>query len=375
MSRKRVFAEISLSAFRKNLDFIHERIQGGAGLIAVIKANGYGHGAVSLARVMEETDFVSGYAVATFEEAAALREAGVSKDIMLLGESFPEDYEAMLRMDICPAVFQTESAKLLSAACTRFKKKARIHLKVDTGMGRIGLPCNEEGLSLAKEIVALSGIEAEGLFTHFARADETDKSNALEQLKRFEWFSEGLRERGISVKYRHSANSAAILELPEAHFDRVRAGIILYGLLPSEEVKESCKGLSPVMSLKSSVVYIKSVEAGTSISYGGTFTADRPMRIATIPVGYADGYPRSLSGKGYVLIRGKRAPILGRVCMDQMMVDVTGIPEAARYDEAVLLGSQGEERITAEDLGELSGRFNYELVCDVSERVPRVYTD
>ncbi|MBQ7564503.1 MAG: alanine racemase [Lachnospiraceae bacterium] len=373
MSRKRVVAEISLSAFRKNLELIHQKITGKARLIAVIKANGYGHGAVALAEVMEQAAIVSGYAVATFEEAQALRNAGMKKDIMLLGESFPEDFEAMLSMDICPAVFQIESAELLSRAAEETGKTAKVHLKVDTGMGRIGLPCKEEGLALAEKIASLPGLVIEGLFTHFARADETDKSNALLQLKRFQWFLRGLEERGIRARYCHCANSAAILELPQAHFDQVRAGIILYGLLPSEEVKESCAGLSPVMSLKSSVVYIKSVQPGDSISYGGTFTAEHPMRVATIPVGYADGYPRSLSNKGFVLIRGKRASILGRVCMDQMMVDVTDIPEVSRYDEVVLLGEQEGERITAEELGELSGRFNYELVCDISERVPRVY--
>ncbi len=374
MSNRRVVAEVSLSAIRDNIIKIHSKQKPDSRLIAVIKANGYGHGAVPIAKALKDVDCVAGYAMATAEEAFELRNNGITKPIIILGYSYPEDYERMILEGIRPAVFKLETARQLSEAAGRIGRPADIHLKIDTGMSRIGLSCDEAGLSTAAEISKLPNVNIEGIFTHFSKADEKDKSFAYKQLKVFEGFYEECVKLHIPIKYKHCANSAAILELPETDTGLSRAGIILYGLQPSAEVDISELGLCPAMSLKSSIVYIKSLKTGSYISYGGTFQTTRETTVATVPVGYADGYPRTLSNKGYVLIHGKKAPILGRVCMDQMMVDITDIPGVKEYEEVVLLGNQGEESITAEELGELSGRFNYELVCDISERVPRVYT-
>ncbi|MCR5735953.1 MAG: alanine racemase [Lachnospiraceae bacterium] len=373
MSKKRIYAEISLDAVSENMDNMHRMLDDNTKMIAVIKANGYGHGALRIAECLEKKDYVFGYATATAEEAFYLRDNGIKKDILILGYTFPENYEQMIKEDIRPSVFKLESARQLNEAAGKLDKKARIHIKIDTGMSRIGFFPDDDSLSEIRKISELEYIEIEGIFTHFARADEKDKQNALGQLKLFKDFADRCDEAGIKIRYRHASNSAGILELKEANLDIVRAGITVYGLWPSEEMDKNRIELKPAMQLKSSIVYIKTLPAGVPVSYGGTFVTDKPTRVATIPVGYADGYPRSLSNKGYVLINGKRARILGRVCMDQMMVDVTDIPDAKEYDEAVLLGKQGDAVITAEELGELSGRFNYELVCDISERVPRVY--
>ncbi|MCR4922527.1 MAG: alanine racemase [Lachnospiraceae bacterium] len=373
MSKKRVFAQVSLDAVRRNMKNMHAILKEDTKMIAVIKANGYGHGALKIAESLEDIDYVFGYATATAEEAFYLRDNGIKKAILILGYTFPENYEEMILEDIRPSVFKLETAIQLNETAKRLGRVAKIHIKLDTGMSRIGFSCDDDGLQNIKKISELSNIEIEGLFTHFARADEKDKSNAIKQLKLFNDLSDKCREKGISIKYRHASNSAGILELKEANLDIVRAGITVYGLWPSEEMDKSKIELTPAMQIKSSVVYIKTLPKGVPISYGGTFVTNKETRVATIPVGYADGYPRSLSNKGYVLIRGKKAAILGRVCMDQMMVDVTDIPEAMEYDEVVILGSQGDETITAEYIGELSGRFNYEFVCDISERVPRVY--
>ena len=252
--------------------------------------------------------------------------------------------------------------------------KAPIHLALDTGMSRIGLAATAEGADEAAKIAELDCLEIEGLFSHFARADEADKTSAYEQFDRYQRFAGMLKERGIEIPMKHIANSAAIAELPDVQLDAVRAGITIYGIYPSDEVDRSKLALRPVMSLISHIAYIKEVPAGTPVSYGGTFVTSRTTRIATIPVGYGDGYPRLLSGKGYVLIRGKRAPILGRVCMDQFMVDVTDI-EAQEFDQVTLLGTDADETISVDEIGHLSGRFPYELTCDINQRVPRVFVD
>ena len=374
MSDNRLYAEVSLTAIRDNLRAIHRTLDKKSRIIAVIKADGYGHGAVPTAEILEKEEHIFGYAVATAEEAFELRDAGIKKPILILGYTWPEDYERLISEDIRPAVFKKETAVLLSETAKKLGRAARIHIKVDTGMSRIGVPCTKEGLSLVKEINELPDIIMEGIFTHFSKADEYDKSFAHTQLERFDSFTAACAENGIEFEYRHCANSAAILELKETDTGLVRAGIIIYGLRPSDEVDIKRFGLVPALSLKSSVIYIKRVPKDTPVSYGGTFVTERETVIATIPAGYADGYPRSLSNKGYVLIRGKRAKVLGRVCMDQMMVDVTDIPGAEEHDEVVLLGRQGDEEITAEELGRLSGRFNYELVCEISPRVPRHYS-
>jgi alanine racemase len=273
-----------------------------------------------------------------------------------------------------PTVFREDSLAELSAAAKKTGHIIKAHIKVDTGMHRIGIAPNESGLDFVEKLLATEGVELEGIFTHFARADEFDKSDALRQNKIFRDFVSEVEERfQIQISYKHSANSAGILELKDSYLDLVRAGVALYGMWPSEEVSKEIVQLKPALSLYSHVVYIKEIRKGDAVSYGGTFVAEKNMRVATIPVGYGDGYPRSLSGKGYVLIRGKKAPILGRVCMDQFMVDVTEIPEAQMDDLVTLIGTDGDLEITIEELGDISGRFNYELACDLGKRIPRVY--
>lgn len=371
---ERVYAAVDLSAVLHNMERMREMISPQTGMFGVIKADGYGHGAVPIGRELEKLPYVSGYATATAEEASALRRAGLSKPILILGYTFPYCYEELILEEIRPAVFRKDAVEALNACAGRLQKKALVHVKVDTGMSRIGISPDEEGLSFMEWLSGLSHIEVEGIFTHFARADETDKTAALSQLARFTAFvGEAEQRMGKQIPFKHCSNSAAILTLPQANLSLVRAGIALYGLSPSEEVARELFSLRPALSLKSHLVYVKEIEAGTPVSYGGTFVAGERMRIATVPVGYGDGYPRSLSGKGFVLIRGKRAPIIGRVCMDQFMVDVSGIPEAAEGDEVTLIGVDGGEEITMEELGGLSGRFNYELSCDFGKRIPRVY--
>lgn len=371
---QRVYAAVDLSAILYNMEQMHSHIAPETMMMGVIKTNGYGHGAIPIGRELEKLPYVFGYAVATAEEALLLRQGGLQKPVLILGYTFPYSYEALIDQEIRAAVFREDTLEELSACAIRLGKKAKVHIKVDTGMSRVGIRPDEEGLSFLQKACRLPGIEIEGIFTHFARADEKDKTSARTQLSVFCSFVEKAEElTGIVIPVKHCSNSAGILELPEANLSLVRAGITLYGLSPSEEVPKEILTLRPALSLKSHLVYVKEVEAGTPVSYGGTFVTEKRTRIATIPVGYGDGYPRSLSGKGHVLIRGRRAPILGRVCMDQFMVDVTDIPEAKEGDEVTLIGKDGGEELTMEELGALSGRFNYEFACDLGKRIPRIY--
>lgn len=322
---------------------------------------------------MEEDNRVWGIAVATVEEGLELRESGIRKPILILGYTYEEDYGTIVREDFRPAVFKLSMAQKLSKAAVEAGKKAKIHIKLDTGMSRIGYRDMETAIPEILEIAGLPGIEVEGLFTHFARADEKDAAPAWEQLEKYKAFRKALEEKGLTIPLCHCSNSAAIIRMPQANLDAVRAGVILYGLYPSGDVEREPVPLRPVMSLKSHIAYIKEVEPGVEISYGGTYITQRATKVATIPVGYGDGYARGLSNKGSVLIRGQRAPILGRVCMDQFMVDVTDIPGVRELDTVTLLGRDGEACITMEELGELSGRFNYEFACCISKRVPRIY--
>lgn len=373
-SYQRVWAEVDLDAIWENMVHMKENIAENTKILAVIKTDGYGHGGVPIAKMLEQLDFMFGYAAATYEEAHVLREAGVKKPILILGYTFPYCYEELIREEIRPAVYRRDTVEELAAAAAKVGKKAKVHIKVDTGMGRIGITPDEEGLEFVRFLIEHPELEVEGIFTHFAKSDEADKTSANHQLELFQNFIDKIQtELGITIPVKHCSNSAAILEMPQANMDMVRAGITTYGLYPSEEVSKDIVPLRAAMSLYSHIVYCKMIHAGQSVSYGGLFTAQKDTRVATIPVGYGDGYPRSLSGKGYVLIHGKRAPILGRVCMDQFMVDISEIPEAMDGDKVTLLGMDGTERITAEELGELSGRFNYEFVCDLGKRIPRVY--
>lgn len=377
---QRVWAEINLDAVRSNMEHMKANIAPETKIMAVIKTDGYGHGAIPIAGEIEPLDYLYGFAVATAEEAFSLRESGITKPVLILGYTFPYSYERLIQEEVRMAVFRYDTLCQLSQAAERLAqkgihKKAMVHIKVDTGMSRIGVRPDREGLLFVEKAFETPGICVEGIFTHFARADEENKEYADRQLALFRDFLTLISEKtGREISVKHCSNSAGIVELPEANMDVARAGITLYGLWPSEQVKRDIVALTPVLSLYSHIVYIKEIQAGTPVSYGGTFVAEHKMRVATIPVGYGDGYARGLSGKGSVLVHGKRAPILGRVCMDQFMVDVSKIPEAEEGDKVTLIGEDGAEKITMEELGELSGRFNYEFACCLGKRVPRVYT-
>lgn len=371
---KRVYAAVDLDAVLYNMEQMKRNIAHDTKIMGIIKADGYGHGAVRIGRELERLDYVFGYGVATAEEAFILRRAGLRKPILILGATFPYCYEELIEKEIRPAVFRYDTLKELSSSAVGLGKKAKIHIKVDTGMTRVGIRPDESGLSFVKKALSYNNIEIEGIFTHFARADEKDKESANRQLDMFSQFINRIEtELGYRIPVKHCSNSAGIIELKEANMDMVRAGITLYGLWPSDEVSRDIVALKPALSLKSHIVYIKQVEKGVPISYGGTYVTEKGMRVATIPVGYGDGYPRSLSNKGYVLIHGRRAPILGRVCMDQFMVSVDDIPEAEEGDEVTLIGRDEDAQITMEELGALSGRFNYEFACCLGQRIPRVY--
>lgn len=369
----RVYAKIDLDAVSYNMEQMKERIGGDARLIAVVKTDGYGHGAVPIARMLEEFPYVWGYAVACLEEGIQLREGGISRPILVLGCVFPDQYEEMIRNDIRAAVYTEEMARGMSEEAGRQGKTAWLHIKIDTGMGRIGFPVNEASADAVERISRLPAVCLEGMFTHFAKADETDKTYTRKQHEKFMWMKAQMEKRKVQIRYFDCDNSAGIIDFPDMKHDLARAGISTYGMYPSDEVNKEAVKLKPALSLISHVTFVKDVEPGTAISYGGTFVAEKKMKVATIPVGYGDGYPRSLSNKGSVLIHGKRARILGRVCMDQFMVDVTDIPEIKFMDRAVLVGEDGDDRITVEELARLSGRFNYEFVCCLGKRIPRVY--
>lgn len=370
---QRAWANIDLRAIDHNLSVMREHIPGNQPICAVIKANAYGHGATQIARHIQNREEIWGFAVAAFSEARDLREAGITKPILILGPAFDDTYhDLIIDHTIRPVIFTWETACTLNEQAAAAGCILPIHLAVDTGMTRIGFPDTPESVQLVRRINELPNLRIEGIFTHFARADEADKTWALQALHRFQTFCDELNAAGIQIPIRHCSNSAAIMELPQAHVDMVRAGITLYGIYPSDEMKRCGRLLKPVMELKSHVSYVKEVPSGVPVSYGGTFVTPKPMKIATIPVGYADGYPRSLSNKGSVLIQGQRVPILGRVCMDQFMVDVTGM-EVQIGDEVTLLGRDGEQEITIDELGELSGRFPYEFVCNIGARIPRNY--
>lgn len=369
----RVKAVISLDAVEHNFHEMRKNIVQDTKMIAVVKANAYGHGAVQIAHLIQNYDYIWGFATATAEEALALRKAGVMKPILILGIVFDEYYPELVRNHIRPAVCEYEEARKLSAEAVSQGETVHIHIALDTGMTRIGFADIPESVEEIRKIAALPNLEIEGMFTHFARADEYDRSPAMVQLERYREFSERVAEAGVEIPLHHCSNSAGIIRVPEANLSIVRAGITIYGIYPSAQVETDIVRLAPVMELKSHVTYVKDVEPGTAISYGGTFAADRKLRVATVPVGYADGYPRQLSNKGWVLIHGQKAPILGRICMDQFMVDVTDIPDVCKGDEVTLIGRDGDEFISMDEMGELSGRFSYEFACDISTRVPRIY--
>lgn len=369
----RVYAKIDLDAIAYNMEQMKQNIRPETKVMAVIKADGYGHGAVQIAEMMERWNYIWGFAVATLDEAVVLRTEGIQKPILVLGCVFPDQYMEMLKHEIRMNIYTEEMAESISRMAAREGKTAYMHIKLDTGMSRLGFGINEQSAETIKRISEMPNVNMEGIFTHFTKADEKDKSFTKKQIQEFVWMTERLKEKNVRFAYEHCSNSAGIIDVPEANFDIVRAGISTYGLYPSEEVDKTNVKLKPALALKSHVAFVKEIESGTPVSYGGTFVAKEKMKIATIPVGYADGYPRSLSNKGYVLIRGKKAPILGRVCMDQFMVDVTQIEGVSFGDKVTMIGKDGNEILPVEVLSELSGRFNYEFVCDLGKRIPRVY--
>lgn len=369
----RVCARIDLDAIEYNIHNMKKRLVEGTRIIAVLKMDGYGHGAVPIARMLSEKDYIWGFATATLEEGAAIRKAGISKPILVLGAVFPEQRESMLINEIRMTCYTREMAEDISRLAVQLGRKAYLHIKIDTGMSRLGFPVNDESVEVIAAIAKLPGIELEGLFTHFARADEMDKAFTEKQFEGFLWMKDRLRENGVDFRYSHCSNSAGIIDMRYADMDLVRAGIAVYGLYPSDEVRMSEIPLKPALELISHVAHVKWVEAGTPVSYGGMHITSRPTKIVTVPVGYGDGYPRSLSDKGYVLIHGQKAPVLGRICMDQFMVDATEIDNVKYGDKIVLVGCDGEDRISVERLSELSGRFHYEFVCTLGKRIPREY--
>lgn len=369
----RIFAKIDLDAIHYNLKSIVQKLSPDTKILAVIKTDGYGHGAVEIAHELEPSSKVAGFAAATAEEALSLRRHGIRKPILILGYTFEEDYPKLIKQQIRFTVYTYQMAKALSIAALKAGQKAYIHIKTDTGMGRIGYQVTEAAADEIAKIQTLPGIVTEGIFTHFARADEADKTHTKAQLDEYHKMLSMLKARNVQIPIKHVSNSAGIAQFPDAGFDLVRAGIILYGLYPSDEVGKDAISLKPVMQLKSKIIHIKELEAGRCISYGGIYCLAGARMIATVPVGYGDGYPRSLSGRGYVLIHGKKAPILGRICMDQFMVDITDIKDARLLDTVTLLGEDGGSVLCMEELAALSGRFNYEFACDISKRVPRVF--
>ncbi len=369
----RAYVTIDLNQLVLNVQEIEKHVGANTKILCVIKTNAYGHGAVAMAKAVESLDVVEGFAVATAKEALELREANISKRILLLGYSFHDDYVDLIRNHVTICVFQEDVAKNLSRIATELGMECDLHLKIDTGMSRIGITPNEEGLVLTKKIHELPNIKIEGMFTHFAYADEEEQEKTIIQNKTFQEFvakAEQLLE--IPHLLKHSANSAGILGDQGTDFDFVRAGIILYGIYPSIYVNVP-KEIKPILSFRSTIVFLKTVPKGTAISYGGTYITENATKVATIPVGYGDGYPRDLSNKGYVLIRGVKAPIIGRICMDQFMVDVTHIQDVAEGDVVTLIGTDGSEHISVEELSSMSSHFYYEIPCCLTNRVERKY--
>ena len=369
----RVCARIDLDAVEYNIEMMKNNVRDGAKMLGVVKTDGYGHGAVQIAKMLSPKDYMWGFAVATLDEAVVLRHGGIEKPILVLGCIFPDQREDMIKHDIRMTLYTEEMAREVSELAVKMGKQAYIHIKLDTGMSRLGFLIEEEAADIIERISKMPNLVMKGMYTHFAKADEIDKSFTGKQIRNYVWMKETLEKRGVAFTYYHCSNSAGIIDVPEANMDLVRAGISTYGLYPSEEVHKENVPLKPAMELISHVAHVKWVDAGTPVSYGGTYITDRRTKIATIPVGYGDGYPRSLSNKGYVLIHGKKAPILGRVCMDQFMVDATEIDDVKYADKVTLVGNDGDEKLPVEALSGLSGRFNYEFVCDLGKRIPREF--
>lgn len=368
MRARNVWAEVDLSAIAHNVQVTRKVLKPGTKICAVVKADAYGHGAVPVATAALAAG-VNYLAVSMTQEALELREAGIMAPILILGTMTEEHEKALVDYNITQTVYDLAVAQELSAAALQENKVAKVHLAVDTGMNRIG--CRpEEAADLAEAISKLPHVELEGMFSHFANADEMDKSFAESQYRKFMEADRAIKDRGIQIPLVHIDNSAGITEMKHTECDMVRQGITLYGLWPSDDV-ERCLDLKPALSLKAEVVFVKDVPAGEKIGYGCTYETKAPMKVATIPLGYADGYSRALSNRGYITIRGYKAPVVGRICMDQFMVDVTNVPGVHKGDEAVIFGPGG---VSLDQLAKWVGTIPYELMCLLSTRVPRKYT-
>lgn len=367
----RAYAQIDLAAIRHNVSEVRKNIDANTKIMAVIKANAYGHGAVETAKVLDDLAYAFG--VAMVEEGTLLRKSNIQKMILILGYTHPDLFSEVIKYDLSQTVYEYEMAKKLSDKAVEMGKRAKVHIKIDTGMSRIGFAVTEENAEIVRKISQLPGIEIEGAFTHFARADEKTIDAAKEPFEKYLKFIGWLEEKGVRIPIRHVGNSASIIGFREANLDMVRSGIITYGIYPSHEVSRNVLKLKPAMELKSRISYLKEVPPKTAVGYGGTFVATRRTKVATVPVGYADGMKRDLSGKGRVLIRGRYAPIIGRICMDQFMVDVTDVDGVAEGDCVTIFGRDGEKEISVDEIAELAHSFSYEFLCSISERIPRKY--
>ncbi len=371
MLPKRVYAKINLDNIKKNICTAREKFGDNVTVMGIVKANAYGHGAVEVAKAMEEAD-VGFFGVAAIDEAIELRQNEIKAPILILGQIFIQDYISAIESSITCTVADADTAKRLSDAALSIGKKVDVHIKIDTGMGRIGFQSDEKGYDEVKSLFDLKGLNITGIFTHFACADMEDKTFTQKQKKKFLRFTDKLISEGYSLPIRHMYNSASVLDLDGYCGEMVRCGIMSYGLYPSDEVNKDIK-LYPALEFKSSISFVKDVKKGFTVSYGSTFVTEEDMKIATVPVGYADGYPRYLSDKGEVLVNGVRCKIIGRICMDQFMIDASHLPDIKIGDEVTLIGTQGNETITVEDVSDPQHRFNYEFCCLITPRVQRIY--
>ncbi len=366
----RAFSKIDLAAIEHNFNALSQLLGRDVKKCAVVKADAYGHGAIEVARFLEnKADYL---AVACFDEAMQLRSNSINAPILILGYTDKSQYEMLINNNITATVYSLEDILVLNKTAARLEKTARVHIAVDTGMGRLGFNLSEASLEVVKTAFEAENLFVEGIFSHFAKADHKDKDCAREQKERFDRFLSELEKRGVTIPIKHISNSAGIIDL-DSQYSMVRMGIALYGCYPSDEVKKERAALIPAMEVISRVIHVKTVPAGTPIGYGHAYVTDSEKKIATVSIGYADGFSRALSNKGYVLINGERARVVGKVCMDQIMVDVTDIDSVYVGDEAVIIGKSGNREITAEEIGELSGSFNYEVLTTFMPRVTRIY--
>ena len=367
---RRVVAKINMDAILHNFEEVKKRLKKDTKILSVLKADGYGHNAVQVAELLKDkTDY---FGVSIIEEALELRNTGIANPILIFGYTSPDQFDELLLNNIEQTIFQFDVAQKLSDAAVTMGLTAKIHIEIDTGMKRTGFKVNPESIETIKKIAGLPNIEIIGIFSHYACADFYDKTSENEQRNMFIKFLDAVEKNGVRIPIKHICNSAAVVDDDE-YFDLVRVGLLLYGLFPSDDLHKERINLIPAMELKTHVIFVKTVEAGCGVSYGQTYVTNKTTKIATLPVGYADGYPRALSSKGRVLIKGKYAPIIGRVCMDLMMVDVTDIEDVNVEDDVTLIGTDGGNSITAEEIGALSESFNYEIICGISKRVPKVF--